>query len=132
MNPYEYASHCFGGKWKPLILRAIYIENTARFCTFKKVHCISEKMLSQALKELEAERLVIRTVYPEVPIRVEYQLTPAGESLILLMDEIYKWSRKQMLDRGIPIDPEGEKWHGYATPFPTDSKPPYNYPKKSK
>ncbi|MBP2656023.1 MAG: putative transcriptional regulator [Firmicutes bacterium] len=113
MNPYDYASHCFGGKWKPLILRAIYIEKTARFCTFKKVHSITEKMLSQALKDLEAEGLITRKVYPEIPIRVEYQLTPAGESLIHLMDDIYSWSRKQMLARNIPIDAEGEKWHGY-------------------
>lgn len=111
MDPYEYALNCFGGKWKALILRAIYIEKTARFCKFRKVHLISEKVLSQTLKELEAERLITRTLYPEVPVRVEYQLTPAGQSLIHLLDEIYNWSRTQMIDRGIPVDPEAEKWH---------------------
>jgi DNA-binding HxlR family transcriptional regulator len=114
MDPYEYALSCFGGKWKALILRAIYVEKYARFCVFKKVHSISEKVLSQTLKELEADGFIKRKMYLEVPVRVEYELTPSGESLITLMDQIYKWSREQMLDRGIPIDSEAEKWHGYT------------------
>lgn len=117
MDPYEYAFKCFGGKWKTLILHGIYVEKVARFSTFKKHFPISEKMLGQILKGLEADGLVNRTVFAEVPVRVEYELTPSGESLIVLMHQIYSWSREQMLERGIPIDAEGEKWHGYTTEY---------------
>jgi len=113
MDPYEYAIKCFGGKWKALILRGIHIEKVARFSRLKSHHNISERVLSQTLKALEAEGLVRRTVYPEVPARVEYELTADGESLIALMDQIYSWSRAQMIKRNLAVDPEGEKWHGY-------------------
>jgi DNA-binding HxlR family transcriptional regulator len=114
MDPYEYAFKCFGGKWKTLILHGIYVDKVARFSTFKKHFSISEKVLSQILKGLEADGLVKRSVFPEVTVRVEYELTSSGESLIVLMHQIYNWSRKEMLEKDIPIDSEGEKWHGYV------------------
>ncbi|MBP2650311.1 MAG: putative transcriptional regulator [Firmicutes bacterium] len=114
MDPYEYAFKCFASKWKPLILRAIYVDHVTRFSKFKKTHyAISEKVLSKTLKELEAGGFVKRTVFAEVPVRVEYALTDSGEELIKLMDTIYQWSRKRMLEKNIPIDSVGEKFHGY-------------------
>lgn len=114
MDPYVYVFKCFGGKWKALILRAIYVERSVRFSKIQKKHLICEKVLSRALKDLQEEGLVKKNIYPEVPPRVEYELTSDGESLIALMDEIYRWSRRHMLDRDIPIDEEAEKWHGYS------------------
>ncbi|MBP2643036.1 MAG: putative transcriptional regulator [Firmicutes bacterium] len=115
MDPYEYAFKCFASKWKPLILRAIYVDHVTRFSAFKKTHyAISEKVLSKTLRELEAEGFVKRTVFAEVPVRVEYVLTEAGQELIVLLDTVYRWSRKRMLEKSIPIDPVGEKFHGYV------------------
>ncbi|MEJ8637136.1 MULTISPECIES: winged helix-turn-helix transcriptional regulator [Streptomyces] len=70
-----------GGKWKPLILWALH-DGTHRFGELKRhVGGVSEKMLIQQLRELEADGVVHREVYREVPPRVEYSLTELGEAL---------------------------------------------------
>ena len=71
-----------------------------------------------ALRELEEDGVITRTVYPETPIRVEYHLTPAGKSLCALLDAIYDWGWHQMRERALDIDPLGEMWHGYRTMDP--------------
>ncbi|AJT41627.1 winged helix-turn-helix transcriptional regulator [Psychromicrobium lacuslunae] len=70
-----------GGKWKPLILWALH-EQSRRFGELRReVRGVTEKMLTQQLRELESDGIVHREVYREVPPRVEYSLTPLGQSL---------------------------------------------------
>ncbi len=89
-----------GGKWKAVILW--YLRNDAkRFSELKRlIPDITEKMLSLQLKQLEKDGLVRRTVFAEVPPRVEYGLTALGESLRPALEEIAAWGRKQGEERG--------------------------------
>jgi DNA-binding HxlR family transcriptional regulator len=81
------------GKWKTLILR--YLEKgKKRFGELNKlIMRITEKMLSIQLRQLEESGLVRRTVYPKVPVKVEYSLTPMGTSLVPVLDAIARWGR---------------------------------------
>lgn len=73
----------FGNKWSMLILYILDKGGTLRFSEIqRKMVDISQKMLSTTLKRLEEDRLITRTVYPEVPPRVEYALTEVGKSLM--------------------------------------------------
>jgi DNA-binding HxlR family transcriptional regulator len=85
--------HYIGGKWKTVVLW--YLRNkTMRFGEIKKqIPDITEKMLSIQLKSLEADGLIKREVYLEVPLRVEYSMTEFGKSIIPVLDAIAKWGR---------------------------------------
>jgi len=88
-----------GGKWKPPIIWLLMREGTLRFGELNKIMPgIALKVLSRSLKELEAAGIVSRTVYPEVPPRVEYSLTEKGESLREIMQQLSDWSRKNILE----------------------------------
>lgn len=81
-----------GGKWKPLILWALHEAGTRRFGELKReVSGVSEKMLIQQLRELEADGIVHREVYREVPPRVEYSLTGLGRSLNTALLPLGRW-----------------------------------------
>lgn len=82
-----------GGKWKTVVLW--YLRNqTLRFGEIKqRIPDITEKMLSIQLKQLEADGIVQRKVYAEVPLRVEYSLTEFGHSLKPVLEAIAKWGR---------------------------------------
>jgi DNA-binding HxlR family transcriptional regulator len=84
-----------GGKWKTVVLW--YLRNgTKRFGQLKKhIPEITEKMLSLQLKELEAHGIVERTVFPEVPPRVEYKLTEEGKTLLPAIEAIAAWGRER-------------------------------------
>jgi DNA-binding HxlR family transcriptional regulator len=85
-----------GGKWKALILWALH-ERPHRFGELRRaVAGISEKMLIQQLRELEADEIVHREVYREVPPRVEYWLTPLGEELNAALLPLGDWGEKHM------------------------------------
>ncbi|OVE64474.1 MarR family transcriptional regulator [Clostridium diolis] len=87
-----------GGKWKVLILRDL-INGTKRFGELKKsINSISQKVLTQQLREMEEDGLVERTVYAEVPPRVEYSLTEDGISLKPVLNSMLAWG-KQYKDR---------------------------------
>lgn len=80
-----------GGKWKALILWHLG-ENTLRFSELKKtLPKITQKMLTQQLRELEASGLVNRYIYTQIPPKVEYSLTPAGKSLLPILDTLCQW-----------------------------------------
>ncbi|CAM4294735.1 helix-turn-helix domain-containing protein [Paenibacillus phoenicis] len=80
------------GKWKPVILLVLLQEGTKRFSDLKrKLPDISQKMLTQKLRELEEEGIIERIVYPEVPPRVEYSITECGRSLEPLLDAMHSW-----------------------------------------
>ncbi|MFH8612528.1 winged helix-turn-helix transcriptional regulator [Streptomyces sp. NPDC018029] len=80
-----------GGKWKLLILRYL-LSGTHRFGELQRnMPTVTHRMLARQLRELEDDGLVSRTVYPEVPPRVEYSLTEAGESLRETIDLLERW-----------------------------------------
>lgn len=86
-----------GGKWKPLILWALYAGRTLRFGELRRhVPGVSEKMLIQQLREMEADGIVHREVYREVPPKVEYSLTDLGESLNKALEPLGLWGDKHM------------------------------------
>lgn len=91
--PIETTLYLIGDKWKVLILRDL-LPGTKRFGELKSsIGNISQKVLTQNLRAMEADGLVIRQVYPEVPPRVEYSLTELGYSLQPVMDALWKWGR---------------------------------------
>jgi DNA-binding HxlR family transcriptional regulator len=80
-----------GGKWKPGILWMME-DGVLRFGQLKRsLPDITQKMLTQQLRELEEDGIVWRKVYPQVPPRVEYGLTEYGRSLRGILDEMAKW-----------------------------------------
>ena len=82
-----------GGKWKSIVLWYLRKERK-RFSELKRnIPGITEKMLSLQLRELEKDGLVQRTIYAEVPPRVEYALTEEGRTLLPLLEELAKWGR---------------------------------------
>ncbi|PBQ34909.1 transcriptional regulator [Sphingobacteriaceae bacterium] len=86
-----------GDKWSMLVLLTLGEEDTMRFNeVHKALGDISQKMLTVTLRTLEADGLVKRTVYPEIPPRVEYELTPRGESLLPHMHALAGWANKNM------------------------------------
>ena len=104
-NPYHYALHCLGGKWKMTILHEIHTYGVIHFNKTLKVLPISEKVLSQQLKELIQDGLVKRIVNSDTfPPSTDYVLTKAGKELIPFLDVLYIWSIRQMDSKGIPID----------------------------
>jgi len=94
--PVDYAFKRIGGKYKGRILWVIR-DGFMRYGELKRaIVGISPKMLTQTLRELEADQLVSRKVYLEVPPRVEYSLTATGEELIPFIKLLRSWGEKQM------------------------------------
>ena len=86
-----------GGKWKPLILFHLLNDGVLRFAELRrKISGISERMLTQQLRELEADGIVHREVYPEVPPKVEYSITEYGETLRPVSEAMCRWGRNHM------------------------------------
>src|SRR5215475_4964243 len=85
-----------GGKWKTLILWWLH-QNTYRFAELRRlIPGITEKMLIQKLRELEADGIVARRVYATVPPKVEYSLTNYGRSLERALEAVCEWGRAHM------------------------------------
>ena len=80
-----------GSKWKLLILRNLLARPWRFNERTKDLAGISQKVLSDSLRSMEEDGLVARTVYPEVPPRVEYRLTDLGESLRPILDAMQRW-----------------------------------------
>ncbi|CDU15775.1 winged helix-turn-helix transcriptional regulator [Vibrio coralliirubri] len=81
-----------GDKWSMLILFAL-VDGSERFNALKsRIEGISQRMLTQTLRDLERDGYVSRTVYPEVPVRVEYELTELGNDLVKPLYELVCWA----------------------------------------
>ncbi len=80
-----------GNKWKLLILRNLLYNGKQRFSDFIKTIPISQKVLTDNLRALEKDGLVEREVFAEVPPRVEYSLSPLGNSLRPILDAMMEW-----------------------------------------
>lgn len=89
--PVETTLLLIGDKWKVLILRDLFI-GTKRFNELKKsLVGVTQKMLTQQLRELESDGIIHREVYPVVPPKVEYSLTKLGLTLKPVMDTLVEW-----------------------------------------
>ena len=85
-----------GGKWKPEILWHLR-KGSLRFLELQRnMSRITQSVLTQNLRELEADGLLTRTAYPEIPPRVEYALTDLGKSVFPVLDAISAWGREYM------------------------------------
>lgn len=85
-----------GGKYKPLILWRL-MTGTKRYSTLRReIPCATPKMLTQQLRELETDGLITRTVYPVVPPKVEYALTPQGQTISPVLQTMYTWGQKYL------------------------------------
>jgi len=94
--PVEAALDVIGGKWKPLILWALG-DNVLRFNELQKgLPGVNTKMLTKQLRELEADGVITRTVYPEVPPRVEYAITDFGRTLIPILQALCDWGAEYL------------------------------------
>lgn len=102
--PVEVTLSLIGDKWTMLIVRDL-MSGTKRFGELKKaIGHISQKVLTANLRSMEANGLVHRKVYAEVPPRVEYSLTSVGQSLKPVVEVMYTWGEKyRNLEEGVPI-----------------------------
>ena len=95
--PVEATLSVIGGKWKVVILFHLSHSGTHRFAELRrKIPGVSERMLTQQLRELEHDGIVHREVYPEVPPKVEYSLTEYGETLGPICKIMCDWGKKHM------------------------------------
>lgn len=87
----------FGNKWALLVILILSENKVLRFSELKKmIPDVSSRMLSSTLHTLEADGLVSRKVYPEVPPKVEYSLTETGLSLVPFIVQLTEWAQKHM------------------------------------
>jgi DNA-binding HxlR family transcriptional regulator len=98
----EWAERCpirdvldrMGDRWSMLILFTLSEQGTLRFSALKaQISDISQRMLAQTLRRLEQDGLVSRTVYPTIPPRVDYALTPLGDSFLVPMSGLVEWAK---------------------------------------
>ena len=95
--PVEATLELIGGKWKGIVLYYL-LDGRLRFSELKqKIGCVTQRMLTKQLRELEADGLVNRTVHAEVPPKVEYELTEEGETLKPLIIALKNWGDQHAL-----------------------------------
>lgn len=89
-----------GGKWKPILINAIYLTAPARFGELKRsVKGITQSMLTQQLRELEEDGVISRKIYAEIPPRVEYTLTEFGLTLSPIMLSMAEWGKEYRINK---------------------------------
>lgn len=95
---FSYTLSLISGKYKMIILYCLMEYEPVRFNEMRRyIKTISDKTLSNALKELEADDLVHRKEYPQIPPKVEYTLTDRGHSLMKVLDQLCVWGEKNRL-----------------------------------
>ena len=105
----EVTLHMIGGKFKPLILYALCEHSPKRFSELQRfLQNASQKTLTNQLRELSRDGLVTRTVFAEVPPRVEYSVTEKGMTLLPLLEHMCAWGEKNMDGRFILTNPQCE------------------------
>lgn len=89
---FSYTLSLINGKYKMTILYTLMEFGTVRFNEMKRyISTVSDKTLSNALRELEGDGLIDRIVFPQIPPKVEYSLTETGRSLIPILDAMCEW-----------------------------------------
>ena len=92
----EKALRLLEGRWKLVILFHLFGAKIMRFSDLERaIPAITQKMLGQQLKAMEADGIVLRTAYPQVPPKVEYSLTSWGQSLCPALDAILEWADRR-------------------------------------
>lgn len=95
---FSYTLSLISGKHKMVILYCLMEYEVVRFNQLKRyLKNVSDKTLSTNLKELESDRLIIRTEYPQIPPKVEYSLSDRGKSLMVVLDQLCIWGEKNRL-----------------------------------
>jgi len=91
---YHKAVELLGRRWTGAIIHVL-LQGRTRYATLREaIPNITDRMLSERLRELEAEELVVRHVTADIPVRVEYELTPRGHDLEFAVSAIGKWAEK--------------------------------------
>lgn len=94
--PINFAMSKLGGKWKPILLHRIKV-GINRFGVLQRaIPAISKQMLTSQLRELEQDGFIERKIYAEIPPRVEYSISPNGETIFPFLEVIEKWGKNQM------------------------------------
>ena len=97
---FHYTLSLISGKYKMVILYCLMEYQPVRFNEMRRyLKTISDKTLSASLKELEADGLISRKEYPQIPPKVEYSLTPRGTSLMRVLDQLCIWGEQNRLPR---------------------------------
>ncbi|MCD8012285.1 MAG: helix-turn-helix transcriptional regulator [Lachnospiraceae bacterium] len=91
---YSYTLSLISGKYKPVILYCLMEYEPVRFNEMQRYIKVADRTLSANLKELEADDLIIRHVYPQIPPKVEYSLTERGHSLVRVLDQLCEWGNQ--------------------------------------
>ena len=92
----EHVLRLLEGRWKLIIIFHLFDGKVQRYSDFEKlIPGISQKMLAQQLRQLEADGIVLRKIYPQVPPKVEYRLTEWGQALCPALDAMLKWAEKR-------------------------------------
>lgn len=95
---YSYTLSLISGKYKPVILYCLMEYEPVRFNEMQRyLKKVADKTLSQNLKELEADHLIVRTVYPQIPPKVEYTLSERGRSLMTVLDKLCDWGNENRI-----------------------------------
>lgn len=95
IEPFAYTCSLFSGKWKMHILFWLWKKEVMRYGELKKaLGTVTHKVLSQQLKELEADQIIYRKEYPQVPPKVEYGLTELGISLMPILQKMCQWGQQ--------------------------------------
>lgn len=111
--PVETTLHVISGRWKTVILFHLF-DGTKRFSELQRsMTGITQKMLTQQLREMEGDGVVRRRVYPQVPPKVEYSLTPLGQSLKPVVEAMCRWglrhnqvtARRRASRQAQPVEP---------------------------
>lgn len=110
MCPIEVTLNVIGGKWKFLIVKNL-LGGKKRFSElYRSIEGITQRMLTKQLRELERDGIINRIVYPEVPPKVEYELTPIGKELYRVFVSLQEWGELYLKEKGyeplVPCDTE--------------------------
>ncbi len=101
---YEHAVQILGKRWTGLLLLAL-MDGPRRFCELTSlVEGLSDRVLSDRLRELELEGIVKRVVYPQIPVRVEYQMTEKGYALQPVVEAIHAWAEQWVPGPGDTVE----------------------------
>lgn len=97
IKPFAYAISLINGKWKMHILFWLWKKEVLRYSELKRLlEKVTHKMLSNQLKELEEDGIIIRTEYPQVPPKVEYSLSDLGKSMMPILQSLCTWGIENM------------------------------------
>ncbi len=100
---FQLATEVIGGKWKSMVLWALKKDVKRNGELKRLIPKISQKMLTQQLRELEEVGIVKRVVYPVIPPKVEYKLTKDGQKLIPILEQLHDWGKDYAKNNDINI-----------------------------